>query len=361
MENIANQAVQIADEEVLETIKENIEGNGILLKQEAQKFLNNIENIYNKIQNINLIEKSIYRIKNQINSGQGDEALLQEELSQYRKQRLSDVEFQKFTNEILNFQNKLNEFLGQKIKIIYVYVSPNGKTVKLFELDNSANHIMQSYASKGGGFKPRYKNLNQKQKDITEDIPILQGLKAAHSAAIWRARYGKKKRQSSNILLLWKPLGDWKQMWISSEGDINESYAAFYLRNEPNPTFESSKNIEVLLDVFLTSHPSGVLYVDNVSGLLEGDVSLNNIEYAIKSKGASSLGYNQIINLANTIAQMDELQITVDFLKDIKEQLYKAGKTRNKILENVLINEREEILQELKETFEKSLDLTLNL
>lgn len=362
MENVVNEVLQSADQQMLEALEIDLRGNGTELKIRANLFLNNIVKIYERIRNINLIENSVARIKAQIKTENGDISILEQELSQYKREKLEKEEFNKFMNEVLNFQKDLNTFLGQQIKIIYVYSNKDGSNVKLFEIDNSADHLTQSFASKGGGLKARYKNLSQTTlnsigTEYIKDQSLVAGLNRAYSETIWRARYGKKKRQSNNILLLWKPLGDWKEMWISSEGDINESYASFYLRED----FINANNIETLLDKFLTSSPSGVLYVDNISGLLEGDVSVGNIEYAIKSKGASTLGYKQTIDLANIISSMNDQEITEEFLKGIKKQLHERGTTRNKILENTLNNDREKILDELKKEFEKRVDIDIKI
>lgn len=362
MENVVNEVLQSADQQVLETLESNLKGNGAELKIKANLFLSNIEKIYGRIKNINLIESSIARIKSQIKTENGDISILQQQLSQYRKEKLEKEEFNKFINEVFNFQKDLNNFLGQQIKIIYVYSDNEGKNVKLFEIDNSAEHVTQTFASRGGGLTARYKKFSEKVlnnigTEYIKEQSLIADLNRAYSETIWRARYGKKKRQSNNILLLWKPFGDWKEMWISSEGDINESYAAFYL----NDDFIQSDNIEVLLDKFLTSSPNGVLYVDNISGLLEGDVSIGNMEYAIKSKGASTLGYKQIIDLANIISSMNDQEITEEFLKGIKKQLHEKGTTRNKILENTLNNDREKILNELKKEFEKRVDINIKI
>jgi O-succinylbenzoate synthase len=44
-----------------------------------------------------------------------------------------------------------------------------------------------------------------------------------------------------------------------------------------------------------------VSQVDNISGLLQGDVSKDGIEYGIKSAGASTLGLAQMKKLAQEI------------------------------------------------------------
>jgi hypothetical protein len=83
------------------------------------------------------------------------------------------------------------------------------------------------------------------------------------------------------------------------EGDINEAYVSFAMLNNEIPTFQ--EEMEENVEDYMTDTTSGVGVVDNVSGLLQGDVSVNGIEYAVKSAGASTLGLKQVIELATTI------------------------------------------------------------
>lgn len=119
----------------------------------------------------------------------------------------------------------------------------------------------------------------------------LFGLKATYAEVLERYRIS---RSQSSRLLMWKPGGLWKKMTISAEGDINEAYAAFVFLNKTSPSF-ANNSMEYNIDDFAT----GVAAVDNMSGLLRGDVTVDNIEYGIKSAGASTLGLKQMKTLAN--------------------------------------------------------------
>ena len=72
-----------------------------------------------------------------------------------------------------------------------------------------------------------------------------------------------------------------------------------------------------------------VAKVDNESGLLKGDVTVGQIEYAIKGVQASTLGLTQVIQIAQTI-----LSKTTYIRKDLQEQkkeFHKRTGTRNHI------------------------------
>ena len=71
----------------------------------------------------------------------------------------------------------------------------------------------------------------------------------------------------------------------------------------------------------------GVALVDNVSGLLQGDVTVGDIEYGVKSAGASVLGLTQITRLAQKI--LKDANFDVNKLREEKERLRKRGKQRN--------------------------------
>ena len=74
-----------------------------------------------------------------------------------------------------------------------------------------------------------------------------------------------------------------------------------------------------------------VAKVDNESGLLAGDVTIGNIEYAIKSADASMLGIRQMVLLAELI-QKDVIKDISDLLK-YKQLLHNKARTRNRTVE----------------------------
>lgn len=74
-----------------------------------------------------------------------------------------------------------------------------------------------------------------------------------------------------------------------------------------------------------------VAKVDNMSGLLAGDVTVGNIEYAIKSSDASMLSIRQMVLLAELI-QKDIIKDLVD-LNKYKKLLSSKAKTRNREIE----------------------------
>ena len=136
-------------------------------------------------------------------------------------------------------------------------------------------------------------------------------------------------------------------MQVSSEGDINEAYAAFYL-NKQFSLFGAK--IENNINTYMTHKKYGVSMVDNISGLLQGDVTVEgepNISYAIKSKNASLLGDVDIISIALILKEMPVEKITTDILQSFKSKLAENPAYRNK-LNNAITEDTKEILNDIK-------------
>jgi hypothetical protein len=111
----------------------------------------------------------------------------------------------------------------------------------------------------------------------------------------------QKAGMGSAFIVFWENEGKWETMRVSSEGDINEAYANFYLNKK---YFYFKKMIERDINTYMLDKNYGVIAVDNISGLLQGDVNVDNIAYAIKSRGASMFGDVDIIVTATTLANM---------------------------------------------------------
>lgn len=227
--------------------------------------------------------------------------------------------------ESFKFQNILNEFLGQKIQMVFVYEGVNGP--ELYNINTM--DILKFDYSRSNQLTARYKinqtQLNTSLQKLKMDTVMnfdLEGLKGTYTEALYRYRVS---RSINKRIILWKyPANKWNSMRVSAEGDINEAYAAFVILNRFQPPF--NKDMEENLNDFLIE---GVAEVDNISGLLQGDVTANNIEYGIKSLGASALSLKQIIQIANQILAEDFDQ---QKLLQIKQEFQSKGRTRNKVI-----------------------------
>lgn len=244
---------------------------------------------------------------------------------------------QKLYHASFDFQNKLNDFLGQQVKMIFVVEDASGP--ELYEM--TSEEILKFDYSSTNQLVARYRVTNEdlgkslKKLEITEaNLNFsLTGLKTTYSEVLVRYRISR----SQNLrLLMWKPGNSWKKMTVSAEGDINEAYAAFVFLNKVSPSFKKT------LEYNIGDFAEGVAAVDNMSGLLKGDVSVGNIEYGIKSAGASVLGLKQMEKLANQILAEDFNQ---DSLQKIQQKMMSKAKTRNHIYD--LLNSKIDGLIEL--------------
>ncbi len=263
----------------------------------------------------------------------------------------------KYTNKKFEFWHKLNEFLGQPVKTVFVYRGRGAQDIVLAEIDSTEvvredteRHTMRYLNSKNKDNSPSA--LEQaiavaREKESKEDKKNSNNLKLTFREVLYRANRFKsevsKARTTSAIIILWLKGSVWQKMSVSSEGDLSEAYASFYLKKQFN-LFKTE--MEQNVDTFMTSHPSGVQYVDNISGLLQGDVLADNIEYAIKSAGASVMGDNDILTVAAMIATGE--YFTATMAGAIKKTLENRGQYRNKLVNEVDCT-IEEILQNLQD------------
>lgn len=335
--SISEEAYDALEEELDSNPPEELKGNLAYLHNMAGIFYNNIIVTWAKIQNINTIQKKKQKLKELIDQKKETEAsIVQEELATYHYEMVSKKEFQDFMTKVFNFQEIVNGVLGQEVQMIYVYIGKDGQP-EIYRISNSGEHIKQSMASKGRGMTARYGNLSKKFLDehgekIENSLKDNgeEQLNLAYKETVKRGQYSRKKLNIGFLLVLWCPAKVWLKMKISSLGDVNEAYAAFYLNMVFNDfIFNQSSDIEWLLNTFLLHDRYGVTAVDNISGFLEGDVTIGNIEYAIKSKGATTLSPEQVISLAINIKESSPEELTMDYLQTIKEEKHKAGARRN--------------------------------
>lgn len=229
---------------------------------------------------------------------------------------------EKLYSESFKFQNILNEVLGQKIVMTFVYAGKNGP--ELYEM--LSEKVLKFDYSKNNQLTARYNIAQNQLKDLARNMELdndlkfsLPGLKSTYQEVMHRYEIARDRK---TYMVMWDKGDYWEKLKVSSAGDINEAYAKFILENQADPSFTlgMEENIE---DYML----QGVALVDNISGLLQGDVTIGNIEYGVKSAGASVLGLTQITKLAQKI--LKDATFDVNKLREEKERLRKRGKQRN--------------------------------
>ena len=339
------------------------------LKKDANRtILRNRQKLLNSVKKDGVNENEIIDIMN--------------EYAQTKQDILVESELVNYTNKKLKFQKLLNEYLSQEVKTIYVYVDSQFNAT-LLEVDSSeiikedmSRHTMRYdnalVNSKFSTMKTiQYENafgLNETYKEVLKRARLYKSKVSSHNEPYKKAlaeeqnkpeqnkkaiKEIKSKMASGAILILWQINSVWYKMKVSSEGDLNESYAAFYLNKQFN-LFSSSGAQETDVNTFMTHSEWGVQHVDSISGLLQGDVTVGNIHYAIKSKGASVMGDSDLLVTAAIIASQKE-QLTISTIQHIKDQLKSMGKERNKLAQSVS-KTQDALIKECQQELQRAID-----
>ena len=250
-----------------------------------------------------------------------------------------------------DFQKILLNFLNINMETIIIYRTRNG--VKVYSVN--AEDLLTFGRSGKGGFSARFptsasameKQLKALGKDIKDfeflfdDEQLLVKEKADKLYKEVLYRYNSSfKGDTPRIVLWWWDNGptDYNNpsaMYVTSTGDLTEAYAAILLSQKKKMEFYSS--MEQNIDIFMRNY---VADVDNVSGLLQGDIAegIRDTQFAIKSAGASAMGLSQVIDLATEINNSMG-SFTIESLKQ-KVNLLSSQKAseRNKILEKDILD-----------------------
>lgn len=248
----------------------------------------------------------------------------------------------------LAFQDLLNGVIGQEMVITYlastskkvgVYNIPLKEAFKqgILNIDITSKTYEISMRFRGG-----YNKLERLANDVDSVVSKMEAGIPAESVDALNTTYhevarrfksykGQNKNGKEVGIVLWHPnSGKWFKMFPSSLGDINEAYAAYYLRgvNYPSMTGMLENDIDTFMHL--------VAEVDSAAGLMLGDISAEekDIEYAVKSAGASTLSLTQIENLAREIVSNTKWKPSD--LKNMKKDDAQKGVLRNFIEELTL-------------------------
>lgn len=255
----------------------------------------------------------------------------------------------RFYQATFKFQEELNKCLGQEVVMVYVYENSDGEP-ELYEIKNE-DVLRFDVASRTANFTARYqpsmKDFGSSLQRLQTDSVLnfnLSNLQNTYKEMLFRYRSSRKK---NNRIVLWEnPINVWNHVWISTEGDIAETYAVIVLLNRQSPGFQNT-NMELNVEEFAME----TLNVDNMSGMLAGDVTVGNIEYGIKTAGASVLSANQLIKMAKKI--LKESDFDKKKLLTEKEKMAKRARKRNKLIkgvENQVSSDIQDIIDMIKST-----------
>lgn len=298
-----------------------------ILRQAAQQYLTEINVLQKDITDFTELLKARSRYTKMVKNGQiSDEDIIQ---LAHTKALIADFLQGDIPARLYNtafaFQQLLNTVLGQTIKMVYVFPGKEGPELyeilnnDLLKFDTSSRHqLVARYNANTKNFQSALKKLELTEKTINYDP---KGLTNTYNETVRRYNIS---REHHNHVVLCKPNGIWYVTKVSSLGDINEAYAAVVILNQPTPTFKN--DLEHNVYDFLMSFVS---QVDNISGLLQGDISKDGVEYGIKSANASTLGLAQMKKLAQEIINTPGFD--KNKLLEVKQKLASRGRLRNKI------------------------------
>lgn len=220
----------------------------------------------------------------------------------------SEVEYRKLMDKVFAFQNTVNAFLGQKIIMTFVAVTPVTGKVTLYNMENSTADLNVETRSNG---------------DVNGRLNNMRKIKAA-SSLMENSQYDEKDKQSLDMtfqevwqryriskaklalggpaFILWK-IGEWDGRWINSAGPLGEAYVAFFVNK-----YRFSNEIEPSVMDFMTNKNFGAELADNASGFLKGDVISGAMNFGVKMKGAQPMQYTEVIKYAQQIQTESDIE-----------------------------------------------------
>lgn len=278
-----------------------------------------------------------------------------QKIYQFQKKMIQTKEqYKTMMTYILDLQNKINLFLGQKIQMVYTFISKNGE-VEVYKFNNTVDHlkINRAASSRGGNITGRIKFSPTALKNMEKMLPINNydstSLDKTFGEVYSRASISKSiVNMKGAFYIFWKTNEKWEGSRVTGMGVLGEAYFSFFI-NE----YVFSSFIEAAVKDYMTNPNYGVQIADSTSGFLQGDISKNGIEYGVKTAGASALGYTDIIKYAKEIVNTTDLTtylIGSDGKSGLKQALIEKGSQNlarevlSEEMDNVII---QDILNEL--------------
>lgn len=328
--------MNIITEEEIKGIDSILSQDQIELKRSSAKFLSVVRECQEKIK---FIENTMLAQKKLRNAIRKDlkvtgKFLPEQETEEYKKNKeelsnsLRNVEVEKVYQAAFEYHEELNKILGQKVVTVFLLPNKEGNP-ELFAISKEEifNNKILNYeeTSKTARLSARFKITANQLKNAginainRDDLNINDKLNVQKLNTTYKTvldRFDKYKR----LVLQFFPHGQ-KHSKVSARGDIAEAYSMFFLK-KAEYDFQSN-NREENVNYFMVL---GVAEVDNVSGLLQGDVSDGQYEYAIKSADASQMSIQQMIPLAEEIIRNESYS-----LNDLKAQKEKLAKKKSRV------------------------------
>ena len=264
------------------------------------------------------------------------------------------AEYQQLMTYVFNFQNLANEFLGQKIVMTFVAISPSSGKVTLYNMDNSIEDLTLDKAaqSRGGYITGRISSLS-KIKNASKDIVNTEYNESDKNRLdqtfqeVWqRYRISKNKLKLGGAAYIIWYLGTWDGVWISGAGPLGEAYVAFFVNN-----YLFSNKIEPNVRDFMLNSQYGSIKADNASGFLKGDIVKGAAQFGVKIKGAQPMSYMDVIKYAQELLEASDVGT---YLKELQIKLESEGEQNMvKPLANFAQESYEVLLKDMQSRLDK--------
>lgn len=238
----------------------------------------------------------------------------------------------------MQFQEYLNAALGQQVSTAYVWM--NSKNQPQTYVINDMSDFLKVDIDRYGNVVVRYRNnvnlLRQHAQKVENSIQennsdFNYALLKTSYAEIYN-RYQMHKVKGGSFILWLYPYKDqkWNGVLVSSFGSINEAYATILLHQHYNPMDIPQDNIEVFMN--------HVMGVTNLSGTLQGDTTVQNMEVAIKSKNATTLSIQQLFKISQDLIsqKLNNFSAIQNYLTQVKKANKQAERAINISLKQVL-------------------------
>ena len=231
----------------------------------------------------------------------------------------------------MQFQEYLNAALGQQIGTAYVWI--NSKNQPQTYIINDMSDFLKIDIDRYGNVVVRYRNnvdlLRQHAQKVENSIKENNSdfnytlLKSSYKEIY--DRYQMHKVKGGSFILWLYPYKEqkWNGVLVSSFGSINEAYATILLHQHYNPMDVPQDNIEVFMN--------HVMGVTNLSGTLQGDTTVQNMEVAIKSKNATTLSIQQLFKITQDLIsqKLNNFSAIQNYLTQTKKTNKQAEKAIN--------------------------------
>lgn len=314
-DEIINSLIDDLKNATIEEIDENLDFS--TLKLAAQNFINS----YNKLLEVyqNQLETFQKQLLNTF-GGKENKGTFMYNLSKSQNAELLFVRSKYLL--AFKFDAILTKFRGQVPKKgIYVFVGKDDEGNKFIKpIEMSMINLVQLIDRSGRFGDPALSTLTKlgEEKEI-ESIKKEEKRKEEHKKQIDTAYFGtinrlnvfytKAKLTGANKqagLLMWKEQKYWMIAKVLNEGDIKEAYAAAFMTKHKSK-LDKLCNLEPgeapyysheLISSFFNNY---IGKVTNKPAIMEEDVKLKNIQYAIKGSKASAPEFDQYLKIANEI------------------------------------------------------------